>query len=135
MDLLAFAGAWRVERQILERHSGRTGQFDGMAEFTARDGGLGYSETGMLRLPDVPPMHATRRYDWRASDGLIEVWFEDGRFFHAFDPAASWPSAHHDCPPDVYDVTYDLRDPDRWTSRWEVRGPRKDQTLETIYCR
>ena len=31
-------------------------------------------------------MRATRRYLWRdGGAGTIDVWFEDGRFFHRFD--------------------------------------------------
>lgn len=135
MDLMGFAGRWRVQRLILDRHSGRTGRFQGLAEFTACDNGLDYREDGLMQFPGVPPMQATRRYLWRETDGLVGVWFEDGRFFHAFDPSHPRPRAHHDCPPDVYDVTYDFRDPHRWSSRWDVRGPRKDHAIETIYRR
>lgn len=99
-DLAAFAGGWRLLRQITEA-SGRKARFEGRAEFApagpdspAADGlvhgGLIYEETGVLHLPDAAPMQASRRYLWRkagpgpgAGPG-IAVYFPDGRFFHAF---------------------------------------------------
>jgi Family of unknown function (DUF6314) len=134
MELEAFSGRWRLERQILDLLGG-TADFEGRAEFVRAPHGLIYEETGELRLPGGPKLRATRRYLWFEAEGVIEVRFEDGRFFHAFDPRVPHPAAHHECPPDSYGVTYVFADPCRWTSRWEIRGPRKAQVIRSTYCR
>ena len=75
-------------------------------------------------------MQATRRYLWRAGGaGAIDVLFEDGRFFHSFDPDAPTPAAPHDCPPDTYRVRYDFTGWPEWQAEWRVTGPDKDYTM------
>jgi hypothetical protein len=72
-------------------------------------------------------MRASRGYSWRdGGAGTIEVWFEDGRFFHRFCADEPEPAAAHDCPPDRYRVRYDFGRWPRWQAEWRVSGPRKD---------
>jgi hypothetical protein len=134
-DLDAFAGCWTLSRQVLDRRAGWTARFEGSAVFSRAAAGLIYEEAGELRIPGAPPLRATRRHLWCEANGLIEVRFEDGRFFHAFDPRAPRAAAHHECPPDAYRVTYDFSAPQGWSSRWEIRGPRKDQIILSDYRR
>ena len=62
----------------------------------------------------------------------IAVFFEDGRPFHWFSDAQS--AASHDCPPDLYAVSYGFGDwPESWSARWQVSGPRKDYRMESLY--
>ncbi len=97
--------------------------------------GLAYSEAGLLKVADRPPLSATRHYRWRTNGPLIAVEFVDGRPFHEFDPAKDHPTASHDCAPDLYRVRYDFtRWPD-WQVTWDVRGPRKDYTSVSRYSR
>ncbi|WP_424931341.1 DUF6314 family protein [Amaricoccus macauensis] len=135
MQLDDFLGTWQLAREIEDRRAGQTGRFTGRAEFIRSDGGLAYAEEGEMRLGAAAPMRATRRYYWCDSNGLIQVLFEDGRFFHGFDPRDPAPEARHDCPPDDYRVAYDLRAFPVWSARWEVRGPRKDYTMSSCYSR
>ncbi|WP_163849648.1 DUF6314 family protein [Pseudooceanicola aestuarii] len=118
-----FAGLWRIDRMV-ENSAGPDARFAGQVRFTAGDGGLWQAEDGVMRMAGQQ-MRATRRYHWRAQAGLIRVDFADGRFFHAFDPAQDHPTAHHDCPPDSYAVTYDLSAWPEWRVTWRVHGPRK----------
>jgi hypothetical protein len=134
MRLEAFAGVWDVERDIEDACAGRTGRFSGQARFAPSPEGLAYAETGTLALEGAAPMQATRRYSWRdGGAGTIEVWFDDGRFFHRFYADEPEPSAAHDCPPDHYHVRYDLRHWPRWRAVWQVRGPRKDYGMVTRF--
>lgn len=127
MRLEAFAGVWDVEREIEDLRAGRAGHFSGQARFAPAPEGLAYTEEGTLAFPGSAPMRATRRYAWRdGGAGTIEVWFDDGRFFHRFCADEPEPGAEHDCPPDHYRVRYDLRHWPRWRAEWHVRGPRKD---------
>ncbi|MCE8419963.1 DUF6314 family protein [Rhodovulum sulfidophilum] len=132
-----FEGSWRLERRIDDRLTGQVLRLTGRAVFTP-DGddpgaGLVYDETGRLEIPGQAPAVATRRYLWRArqAEGL-EVFFEDGRFFHLIAPGAR-PEARHDCTPDLYRVRYDFSAWPCWSSFWEVRGPRKNYAMESGY--
>lgn len=130
--LTDFEGTWRLERQIDDALTGQTGHFTGLASFEAARGGLRYTEDGTLEL-GAARFAATRSYMWRAAGELVAVEFEDGRFFHDFDPAAPAPSAHHDCAPDVYDVRYDFSAWPKWRAVWAVKGPRKNYVSTSQY--
>ncbi|MGV6812543.1 MAG: DUF6314 family protein [Brevirhabdus sp.] len=131
-----FEGRWHLWRRIDHAAAGATGVFEGMASLHRNGQQMVYEEAGELRLEQGPGMKATRRYLWRVGEGgLIEVFFEDGRDFHRFDPQAGVVSAWHDCPPDLYEVSYNFaRWPD-WQATWRVKGPRKDYTMITDYRR
>ena len=136
MELRAFEGRWRIEREIEDVAAGRTGRFVGEAVFAAVAGGLDYAETGTLAFDGAAPMAACRRYLWRdAGSGTVEVCFEDGRFFHRIDLEAPLPAAAHACAPDLYRVRYDFGDWPRWRAEWRVSGPRKDYAMVSRYAR
>ncbi len=131
MNLADFSGVWRLTREIEDRRSGLVGHLSGTAEWRPEGPGLVQVERGLLRYGDGPPMQAERRYLWREETDGIAVYFDHGRPFHWF--SAEIPTAHHDCPPDIYDVTYDFADLPRWCAVWEVLGPRKNYRMESRY--
>ncbi|OWU82911.1 hypothetical protein ATO6_21685 [Oceanicola sp. 22II-s10i] len=133
-QLAEFEGAWRLERRV--RHGdGTEAMFTGIARFSADGDGLMLHEAGEMRIAGQGAFRAERSYRWSVAGGRIAVWFDDGRFFHAFDPLATHPEAGHDCAPDRYDVAYDFSDWPRWRAVWRVRGPRKDYELSSQYSR
>ncbi|MFT3973878.1 MAG: DUF6314 family protein [Amaricoccus sp.] len=135
MELRAFEGRWRIERDIEDVKAGRTGRFAGEAVFAPVLDGLAYVETGTLTLQGAAPMAASRRYLWRAGGpGTIEVLFEDGRFFHRIDAEEPTSGAVHACAPDLYRVRYDFRGWPRWLAEWRVSGPRKDYAMVSRYA-
>lgn len=128
-------GRWRLDRHIDDRRAGGVAAFAGEALFRPDGSGLRCEEAGLLRINGVET-RASRVYLWRfPAPERVEVLFEDGRFFHAFDPRDPAPGASHDCPPDFYEVTYRFDGPDRWRSVWRVRGPRKDYRMESVFSR
>jgi len=130
-ELWDFEGDWQVARRIEDALSGQEGRFEGNARFV-RDGvGLRYSERGVLTLGGAS-MEAERVYLWREGAGGIEVLFDDGRAFHRIDGSAE---AAHWCDPDQYDVTYEFSGWPEWSSRWRVKGPRKDYVMVSEYYR
>lgn len=132
----AFAGRWQITRQITDRRGGAPGRFTGAALLHADGtGGWIWEESGQLRLGEGAPLTATRRYLWQETGARITLLFEDGRYFHSFDPNAARATAQHDCPPDLYDVTYDFSSWPVWRSHWEVRGPRKDYRMDSWHRR
>lgn len=132
-SLTDFLGVWRITRQIANA-VGPDARFVGEARFDPGEGGMILTEQGEMRIGGEVPMQATRRYIWREGPGGLDVYFDDGRFFHHIGPGAA-PQDRHDCAPDIYDVTYDFRDWPRWSSVWTVTGPRKNYAMQTAYER
>lgn len=132
-DLGAFAGRWQLRRRIADRLAGRDGTLTGHAVFVPQGDTARYEEIGVLRFPGMAPLHASRRYLWRRTQGGIAVLFEGGQPFHRIDAAAQ---DRHWCDPDTYDVCYRFEDwPEGWSTVWEVRGPRKNYRMESDYRR
>lgn len=131
-----FEGTWRIDRQIADLRAGQRGRFEGTARLVPGPRGRWtWQESGTIRLGTGAPMPAERRYLWQPRDGTIEVLFEDGRFFHAFDPSAAGPEARHDCAPDLYHVRYDFTGWPAWRATWQVEGPRKAYRMESLHRR
>ncbi|MBW4708499.1 trigger factor [Roseobacter sp. YSTF-M11] len=127
--LADFEGAWDLHRQIIHA-DGTTAMFQGVAVWTPEADGLIYRETGSLKMPQGAAMQSERQYRWAAG---LDVYFDDGRFFHAV-PARGGKATHW-CDPDTYSVIYDFA---RWpvfTALWEVSGPRKSYSLHSHYSR
>lgn len=127
-----FAGVWLLEREVEDRRAGQVARFEGRAELMPQGAGRWlWQESGLLRFGAAAPVRAERRYLWQEQGEAIAVLFDDGRFFHAFDPDQGAPVAAHFCDPDQYDARYDLANWPRWRVTWEVRGPRKDYRMVT----
>jgi len=128
-----FAGSWRLSKVITDR-DGPEARFEGRAEVTGQGTNWTYAETGTLTFAGGASLQAERRYLWTPVAGGIETAFDDGRPFHLMLFAGG--AAHHDCPPDSYDVTYDFTGwPLTWTAHWHVTGPRKDYDMACHYAR
>ncbi|MDG1736935.1 MAG: DUF6314 family protein [Paracoccaceae bacterium] len=130
-ELWDFEGSWQVSRWIKDALIGQSGNFEGLAEFKRDELGLRYIERGILKL-GAASMQAERCYLWRVADKGIEVQFEDRRAFHHIDQSAE---AAHWCDPDQYNVTYEFGEWPEWSSRWAVKGPRKDYEMVSNYRR
>ena len=135
MQLVDFLGEWQFDREIDDRMLLGVGIGKGQARFALSGAVVAYDETSKMAFAGAPPFKGTRRYLWQADDRGVAVLFADGRDFHRLDLVAGTATAAHWCDPDQYDVTYDFSDWPRWSSRWQVRGPRKDYTMETRYQR
>lgn len=135
-----FAGLWSMAREIEDFRADACSELTGTCEFVSHDqGGFWQEERGLLHLPGRDkPLQAERRYLWRAAVAPAEeiaVFFDDGRFFHSFDPNAATPEADHACDPDSYQVRYEFGDWPNWSASWRVTGPRKDYRFQTRYWR
>ena len=130
MELMDFAGAWRLSRRI--RHDdGAEASFEGVATLASDGVGLSWREEGMLRLPGRAPMTAARTYLWRPAPEGVAVHFEDGRPFHRIDLRCPRPADLHRCGADLYRVAYDLAAWPVWRACWRVDGPRHAYAIET----
>lgn len=123
-----FLGTWHITRQIT--HAGAPeANFDGQGVWTPSPDGALYEERGTLTMPGAQPMQAERRYLWRG----LDVYFDDGRFFHTVPPMGG--DTDHWCDPDSYRVHYAFDQWPTFTASWQVTGPRKDYTMRSTYTR
>ena len=124
-----FEGLWQIERRIEDRMGGQQARFSGRAELRPEGDSWRWQEIGEIRYGPGPALRAERSYLWQPLGTEIAVHFDDGRFFHAFDPQAIAPQAEHLCTPDLYRAAYDFSGWPRWLVTWEVAGPRKDYRM------
>ena len=125
-----FLGRWSIERIIQEARSVEPARFKGVATITETETFWEFSETGELSLPTGAKMHAERKYLWKPNGSGFDVYFDDERFFHRFELGVQ-AQASHWCDPDQYDVAYDFNAWPKWTSTWNVSGPRKDYVMKS----
>lgn len=126
-----FAGQWHLHRQIIQS-SGGIFVFEGQATFRWCGARLNYEEIGLVTAPDGRQLPAERKYSWAEGlDNQVDVFFEDGRFFHSF--SRRMPQAEHLCGDDHYMVDYTFSQWPEWESCWRVTGPRKDYTMVSRY--
>lgn len=130
-------GIWSFEREI----SGYGGM-SGVATFEPIDGDRSlYEESGELRLDDGQRLHAERRYVYEWLDKGFAVYFHDtGELFHRVTFAdcgeGEWrASANHLCKADSYISEYLFGVDGTFEVRHEVRGPKKDYMILTVYRR
>jgi hypothetical protein len=118
-------GRWTVARRVVDLRSGTTGRFRGIATF-APDGSWleeGALEFGAYRGP--------ARRELRIVDDAVQ--FADGRPFHPLDLTGR--PVEHRCGEDTYAGEYRLVAPDRLEVCWRVRGPAKEQRIDSSYRR
>ena len=128
-QLCDFLGRWSLSRQITHANQ-PPAEFTGQAEWRMQEGRALYREEGVLSLAGQPPMQAMRHYIW---DEGLNVFFEDGRFFHTVSPLGG--EARHWCDPDAYWVVYDFAAWPEFRATWRVKGPRKDYVMRTKFSR
>lgn len=132
-SIKGFEGLWRLTKGIEDR-KGQPSSFIGSAKVSLSDSGWSYDEFGKVRISDGTILNASRRYLWMETEGAIDICFDDGRPFHRM--AMEGGEAAHDCPPDIYRVSYDFAGwPREWSATWVVVGPRKDYAMHCRYVR
>jgi hypothetical protein len=126
------AGRWTVERRLLDRRSGQSGDFTGIAEFEPDDARLRWTERGRIRFGGHQGPAGRALVITPAAGGWL-VEFEDGRPFHRLD--LDGRPVEHRCGADRYTGVYRLRDRATLDVRWRVTGPRKDLAISATYRR
>lgn len=130
-----FAGAWSLTRRIVDRRASLTGHYAGEAILRPDPQGFDYEETGEMRFGAYTG-RASQSYRWDIDPaGLLTVRFRDGRLFHELDLTIGDTAVEHLCAADFYRGRFRLAGDDRWFSRWQVSGPRKDQLILNRYRR
>ncbi len=128
-------GAWRVEREILDRRADLVGSFNGSVTFGPDDGGLRCREEGRMVLGGYSGLaHRDYLYGF-PSPHRAEVRFADGRAFHGLDLSTGCWTAVYLCPPDRYEGRFEAQGEDRWLTIWEITGPGKAARLSRLHTR
>ncbi len=131
-----FAGVWRIERRLEDIANSLNGRFSGRARLWPSLDGLSYHEEGDMLLGDAPALRAERKYFWQIQvRDRVDVYFEDGMFFHAFSTNRKTWQAEHICTPDHYVVDYEFLTNSRWQTIWHVSGPRKNYRMLSVFTR
>jgi hypothetical protein len=122
-------------RRIRDLKTQALGRLHGTADFRPYQGGLRFTERGVLTLPTART-EAQRTYRFVIDgDDQFSVFFADGRPFHRAEVASGIAYVVHDCAPDTYRGRYRFAAPDRWSLSWRITGPRKDLVISTVFSR
>lgn len=125
-DLL---GDWTLRRTVDDRLAGVTGTVTGSTtlSLTAPDE-VRWDESGTMTFDGRETPVSRTLVVRRGPDGRWTVHFADGRVFHPW----SWGTpVEHPCAPDDYTGVL-AGGIERWTVRWEARGPAKDYRLDSV---
>jgi Family of unknown function (DUF6314) len=137
-DVAAFLrGTWVIDRDIIDSMNGAAGTFRGTAEFTPDGDVWSWVEAGELQW--VAQTHkAGRRLLVAVRPAVpcvVDVAFDDGRFFHRADLSSGSDTFMHGCAPDTYSGSWTVDSADRFRLTWDVEGPAKQLTIRSTYCR
>jgi hypothetical protein len=126
-DPTALLGDWRLDRQLTDRRTGRSGTVRGQLTLRREGDQITWAEQGTL-VWNGSRLAASRSYGLRQAEDGWWLYFADGRPFHAWRPG-QW--VHHPCREDSYRGLITITGPDHWGTHWEVDGPAKAQRIIT----
>lgn len=122
-------GEWTLRRTVVDRLAGVTGDVAGTTSLTlVTPDEVRWDEAGVMRFDGRETPVSRTLVVRRGQDDRWTVHFADGREFHDW----AWDaSVEHACAPDDYTGVL-AGSADRWTVRWEARGPAKDLRLDSV---
>jgi hypothetical protein len=127
----ALLGQWRLTRQVSDELAGLSGTAAGELTLRAEGDEIAWCERGVLRW-NASELPFSRAYQLRRVDAEWWLFFSDGRPFHAWHPG-HW--VDHPCRADVYRGLVTIVAPGAWHTRWDLRGPAKQQRITTQFSR
>lgn len=130
-------GSWVIDRDIVDALNGAAGTFNGTADFAPDGDSLSWIEAGELQWA-AETHQAGRRLLVAVRPAMpcvVDVAFDDGRFFHRADLSAGNDAFVHGCAPDTYSGTWTVISPNRFQLTWDVEGPAKQLTIRSVYSR
>jgi hypothetical protein len=122
-------GTWSLHRSVLDRRAGTSGVVTGVTALRASGPDLvEWTESGTMTFAGRSTPVSRTLLVRRVPDDRWAVHFADGRPFHDWVWGAT---VVHQCAPDEYTGVL-AGDTERWTVRWETRGPAKDHRLDSV---
>ena len=148
-DAAAFLrGRWVIDRDIVDPLGGAAGTFRGTADFVSNGDALSWVEVGELEWSTESRRASVMRAPVMQRAGrrllvavrhfmpcVVDVAFDDGRFFHCADLSSGSDTFVHGCAPDSYNGTWTIDSADRFRLTWDVEGPAKQITIRSTYTR
>ena len=137
-DVPAFLrGTWVVNRDIADSRSGATGEFQGTAEFTPDGNSWSWVEAGELHWASQTHPAGRRLLVAVRPDVpcIVDVAFDNGKFFYRADLSTGSDTFVHGCAPDTYYGFWTVDSADRFRLTWDVEGPAKRITIASSYRR
>jgi hypothetical protein len=137
VDLRAFlTGSWQFDRSLLDQCRSVSGTVNGRAHFVPSRRSLLYEEHGMLTFgAHHGPAEQRLKFELPSENWRASVRFCDGRTFHELDLSQGEAAVSYACDPDLYEGRFVAMSANQWQSAWNVKGPRKDQEIVTLYTR
>lgn len=137
-DVAAYLhGTWVIDRDMVDSLNAAAGTFSGTADFAPEGDSLSWIEAGELQW-GAETHQAGRRLlvaVRAAMPWVVDVAFDDGRFFHRADLSSGSDAFVHGCAPDTYSGTWTVISPNRFQLTWDVEGPAKQLTIRSVYSR
>jgi len=136
---LSLQGKW-----ALKRSTHGFGEMQGIAVFSPfidQNPALLYREEGVFLTPQEDRFDFYREYIYFFVDGKIDVYFASEKkkqdLFVSLNPASTHCSAtgSHLCKEDLYLATYRFLDDNTFTLHYDIKGPKKDLIIETVFKR
>jgi hypothetical protein len=143
VDAAAFLrGCWAIDRRIVDSSSRAVGAFSGTAEFGPEGDAWEWVELGELQWSAVTHSAVTHKAGRRLLVAVrpdvpcvVDVAFDDGRFFHRADLSSGADTFVHGCAPDTYRGSWTVDSADRFRLTWDVEGPAKQIRIRSVYSR
>ncbi|MEN3931803.1 DUF6314 family protein [Microvirga sp. W0021] len=127
LQRLGWIGTGEGKRQIM--------RMSGQAEITETDDGLLFSERGVMHFDEYHGS-AERQYLFRpVNPTTMQVFFDDGRYFHEMAFSGKRADVYHMCMPDDYSGRYRILDQDSWCLNWRIIGPHKNSLISSRFQR
>lgn len=132
-------GTWRLYRDVPGQ-----GHIIGTVTFTpVGDEVLHYEETGRFHLENGTSTEATRSYIYELQDDKIIIRYNDparqGDILHELEfipENGGFRSQHcHVCAADTYDLVFRFSADRRIEMSYEVHGPKKDYSMQSVLTR
>jgi hypothetical protein len=143
-DAAAFLrGSWVIDRDIVDSLCGAAGTFSGTAEFAHDGEAFSWVEAGELQWATDSHRAPVRQRAGRrllvavrpSVPCIVDVAFDNGKFFHRADLSSGSDAFVHGCSPDTYAGTWTVDSADRFRLMWDVDGPAKQITIRSTYSR
>ena len=136
-EFFSLQGKWQLKRSIPG-----SGEMQGEASFsplTHSSFTLFYREDGIFNTA-VSSSPFYREYIYQLNQGNIEIYFTSRREKEGLFLSLGWSQdkkaraiGSHRCGKDTYLATYDFLNPQTFTQRYDVTGPRKNFRIQTVF--
>lgn len=131
---------WRLQRRITHHQTQQVVTIEGLVTWQSVCSAAGqytdlYHENCVMQLEQyTAKAHQTYGYEF-PSDAIAEVSFSDGRLFYTLDLTTGHCDIQHLCGEDTYEGVVDAISETEYRQTWQVSGPRKHYTSDTIFSR